>query len=91
MSVQWLRLIASNAGGAGLIPGWETKILPAARQPKVKKKKKKKERKKRKEKMKGGEKMSLHAQPTNSWKVLGQCREWSEERKASHLPNPPSP
>ena len=24
--VQWLRLHASNAGGAGLIPGWETKI-----------------------------------------------------------------
>ena len=24
--VQWLRLCASNAGGAGLIPGWGTKI-----------------------------------------------------------------
>ena len=27
--VQWLRLHASNAGGAGLIPGWGTKILHA--------------------------------------------------------------
>ena len=25
MAVQWLRLCISNAGGAGLIPGWGTK------------------------------------------------------------------
>ena len=29
--VQWLRLHASNAGGAGSIPGWGTKIPHAAR------------------------------------------------------------
>ena len=28
--VQWLRLHASNAGGPGSIPGWETKIPDAA-------------------------------------------------------------
>ena len=28
--VQWLRLRASNAGGAGSIPGWGTKIPCAA-------------------------------------------------------------
>ena len=27
--VQWLRLPTSNAGGAGLIPGWGAKILHA--------------------------------------------------------------
>ena len=26
LAVQWLKLLASNAGGADLIPGWETKI-----------------------------------------------------------------
>ena len=26
---QWLRLHASNAGGTGLIPVWETKVLHA--------------------------------------------------------------
>ena len=26
LAVQWLKLFASNAGGAGSIPGWETKI-----------------------------------------------------------------
>ena len=32
--VQWLRLRASNAGGAGSIPGQGTKILPAKKQKK---------------------------------------------------------
>ena len=27
LAVQWLRLRVFNAGGEGLIPGWETKIL----------------------------------------------------------------
>ena len=31
LEVQWLRLRASNAGGAGLIPGWGTKMLHAVR------------------------------------------------------------
>ena len=35
--VQWLGLHASIAGGMGLIPGWETKILHAAVRPKKKK------------------------------------------------------
>ena len=26
LAVQWLRLLASNSGNTGLIPGWETKI-----------------------------------------------------------------
>ena len=43
--VQQLGLCASNAGGTGLIPGWETKILHAAQRGrknlKIKKKKKK--------------------------------------------------
>ena len=29
--VQWLRFCASNAGGVGSIPGWETKIPHVAR------------------------------------------------------------
>ena len=29
--VQWLRFCAASAGGTGLIPGWGTKILHAAR------------------------------------------------------------
>ena len=29
LEVLWLRLCASNAGGSGSIPGWETKILHA--------------------------------------------------------------
>ena len=37
LAVQWLRLRASTAGGAGLIPGWGTKI-PLAVQPEKKKK-----------------------------------------------------
>ena len=36
LSVQWLRLQASTAGGTGLIPGQGTKILQAVR-PKKKK------------------------------------------------------
>ena len=35
MAVQWLRLRASNAGGPGSIPVWETKI-PHAVWPKEK-------------------------------------------------------
>ena len=35
LAVQWLRLLASNAGGAGSIPGWGTKI-PHTTQPKKK-------------------------------------------------------
>ena len=31
--VQWLRLCAPNAGGLGLIPGWETKIPHTATKP----------------------------------------------------------
>ena len=33
--VQWLRLFTSTAGGAGLVPGWGTKI-PHALQPRKK-------------------------------------------------------
>ena len=42
LAVQWLRLCASNAGGAGSIPGRGTKMIPHAtwRDPKKKKKKK---------------------------------------------------
>ena len=32
--IQWLKLLASRAGGEGLIPGQETKILHAIRRPK---------------------------------------------------------
>ena len=31
LEVQWLRLYIPNVGHMGLIPGWETKILHAAR------------------------------------------------------------
>ena len=42
MVVQWIRLRASSAGGAGSIPGWETKIFTChAVWPKAKKKTKK--------------------------------------------------
>ena len=41
MVMQWLRLRAANAGGTGLIPGRETKILHPSGM--VKKKKKGKE------------------------------------------------
>ena len=30
-AIQWLELCVSNAGGAGSIPGWETKIPHAKR------------------------------------------------------------
>ena len=40
--VQWLGLRASNAGGTGSIPGWETRILQAVQCGKKKKKKKSK-------------------------------------------------
>ena len=46
--VQWLRLLASTAGDAGLIPGQKTKI-PQAGLLSQKKKKEEKERKGRKE------------------------------------------
>ena len=36
-NVQWLRLLASNAGSAELIPGWETKIPRAQGAKKVSK------------------------------------------------------
>ena len=42
LGVQWLGLHASTAGGAGLIPGWGTKILHAMRHSRKKRKKKKK-------------------------------------------------
>ena len=29
LTIQWLRLCASNAGGVGSIPGWGAKILHA--------------------------------------------------------------
>ena len=38
LTVQWLRLHTSTAGGTGSIPGWGMKI-PHAAQPKKKKKK----------------------------------------------------
>ena len=38
--VHWLRLHASNAGGVGLIPGWETEIAYAAQRGQKKKGKK---------------------------------------------------
>ena len=43
MAVQWLRLHASRAGGAGSIPGWGSRILHAVQcsQNVIKKKKKK--------------------------------------------------
>ena len=41
LAVQWLRLCTCTAEGAGSIPGWGTKILPAARCGQKKKKKKK--------------------------------------------------
>ena len=40
LAVQWCRLCAPNAGGSGLIPSWETKILHAAWRSKKKKQKK---------------------------------------------------
>ena len=40
LAVQWCRLCAPNAGGSGLIPSWETKILHAAWRSKKKKTKK---------------------------------------------------
>ena len=39
MVVQWLRLCASNAGGTGSRPGWETKIPHDAWHGQKKKKK----------------------------------------------------
>ena len=45
LAVQWLRFHASNAGAAGLIPGWGTKIPHAAWHGQIFKKRKK-ERKK---------------------------------------------
>ena len=39
LAVQWLRLCTCTAEGAGSIPGWGTKILPAARCGQKKKKK----------------------------------------------------
>ena len=51
MVVQWIRLRDSSAGGAGSIPGWETKIFPChAVWPKPKKKQKTVKEKKKKEK-----------------------------------------
>ena len=41
LAVQWLRLRASNAGGAGSIPGWGTEILHAVRCSQKKKRKEK--------------------------------------------------
>ena len=38
LEVQWLRLLASNAGGAGSVPGQGTKIAHAARPRKKKRK-----------------------------------------------------
>ena len=38
LAVQWIRLCATIAGGTGLIPGWGTKILHAARYNQKKKK-----------------------------------------------------
>ena len=38
LAVQWLRLCTSIAGGAGLFPGWRTKILHASRCGQKKKK-----------------------------------------------------
>ena len=38
LAVQWLALRASSAGGAGLIPGWGTRIPHVARGSKKKKK-----------------------------------------------------
>ena len=43
LAVQWLRRRASNAGGAGLVPGGGTKIPHAARPKKQKERKKNKE------------------------------------------------
>ena len=37
--VQWLRLLASNTGGRGSIPGWGTKVRKSWPQKKKKKKK----------------------------------------------------
>ena len=42
LEVQWLRLRASDAGCAGLIPGWETKIPHATQRSQEKKIKNKK-------------------------------------------------
>lgn len=39
LEVHWLRLCAPNAGGAGLIPSWVTKILHALAKKKKKNKK----------------------------------------------------
>ena len=39
LEVQWLEVCAFTAGGTGLFPGWETKILQALRQGQKKKKK----------------------------------------------------
>ena len=45
VGVQWLRLHASNAGAAGLIPGWETKIPHVMQHgQKIKKRERKKQR-----------------------------------------------
>ena len=38
LAVRWLRLHTSTAGGAGSIPGWETKIPHATTQPKKRRK-----------------------------------------------------
>ena len=40
--IQWLRIHIPNAGGTGLIPGWETKIPHSAQCDQKDKKKKKK-------------------------------------------------
>ena len=45
--VQWLRLLASTAGGTSLTPGWRTKILHATcHGQNIKEKKRERERKK---------------------------------------------
>ena len=50
--VQWLRLLASTAGDAGLIPGQKTKISQAVLLSQKKKRKREREKKGREERKK---------------------------------------
>ena len=76
LAVQWLRLHASTAGGAGSIPGWGTKILHAVRRGQKKKEKK-------------SSAQDGHPGTPRSLPVLSTCRALMEMSKeaGTHLPS----